>query len=849
MSNSELRFTDSKRFKNIQKEGGSPNNVAVRKQYISKSIEQEGGEDSRVFRFTVSTNAVDRDRDTVSPDGFDLDNYKTNPVVLFAHQSDRPPIGRAPDIGTEKGVLKASVEFMNNDIDTSGFSDMMYRMVKNGFIKATSVGFLPIEFDMADNNDEKRAGGMDFTKQELLEFSIVPVPSNPEALIEARSKGIDTEPLQGWFEEALEDWMHYRDMLLVPKKTVEGLYKAASGKTKLSFHIPLKDQDALRRKNLENILRQKVENGEEVSELGEKLIEAAALSGEDHSHIKDLVESSSNQDVGMSETEIDLSYIALNEQAASLKDEILLEDEKASDVDEDEEDDEDEDKSNNETPHTEDDEDPNATPPDRDDESHNPAGKEAEEAEDKGEMSDDDEEDDEDEDKSNNETPHTEDSPLQPNDSPNTEDDHNAQKGEMSDDEEEDDDEEDDDEDKASDDDIVITLDEPEKEQPKAASSIVEKGFTKTDMPHLASRIFNTPLIVDQRKLNTILYVLSDKLGIDASGLEQPAAEELGEEADIRPYHVDQHGVATIPVMGTLVQRSTGLNAMSGLQSYKEIESDFLKALDDDDVKAIALHIDSPGGEVAGCFDLVDTIYEARGEKPIWAIVDETACSAAYAIASAADKIYAPRTADVGSVGVVWLHSDVSRRAKNEGIEYTFIHAGDHKTDGNPYEPLNGDAAKRIQKSIDDTYDIFIETVARNRGISADSVQKTEASVYMGQEATKMGLIDDVSSSRSSFRKLANIAKEMVQKDDISDQIVEYSAVLEEIQELKSVIKGLQAPPAVETAVEVKEKQEDSQSDYEDTQKLVTELLPEVLPDVIKDVLRGELRKIKGQVD
>ena len=87
-----------------------------------------------------------------------------------------------------------------------------------------------------------------------------------------------------------------------------------------------------------------------------------------------------------------------------------------------------------------------------------------------------------------------------------------------------------------------------------------------------------------------------------------------------------------------------GLRPTSGMTGYNAIGANVFAALDDPGVKAIALAIDSPGGDTAGLFDLTDSIYAARGRKPIWAILDESACSAAYAIAAATDRITVPRT-------------------------------------------------------------------------------------------------------------------------------------------------------------------------------------------------------------
>ena len=166
----------------------------------------------------------------------------------------------------------------------------------------------------------------------------------------------------------------------------------------------------------------------------------------------------------------------------------------------------------------------------------------------------------------------------------------------------------------------------------------------------------------------------------------------------------------------------------------------------DDDVGQIVLNIDSPGGEVAGVFDLADMIYQARGKKPITAIANESALSAAYLIAAAADHVYLTRTASVGSIGVMALHVDQSEAEKNAGLNVTAIYAGEHKNDFSPHGPLSEIAIKLAQAKVNATYDLFVSTVARNRGIPENAVRKTEAAIYTGEEAVSIGLADRIQS-------------------------------------------------------------------------------------------------------
>lgn len=166
----------------------------------SFDTEVKAGEgDSRSLTFTISTGAVDRMGDTVDPNGWQLENYRKNPVVLWAHDSGSLPVARAPKIWVDKGALKAEAEFTPKGLVR--FNDIVHEMYKGGFLSATSVGFAPVKYAFVD--DATRKFGIDFMEQELLEFSAVPVPANPEALIESRSAGIDVDVILDWAEGAL----------------------------------------------------------------------------------------------------------------------------------------------------------------------------------------------------------------------------------------------------------------------------------------------------------------------------------------------------------------------------------------------------------------------------------------------------------------------------------------------------------------------------------------------------------------------------------------------------------------------------------------------------------------------
>ncbi|AVF34849.1 MULTISPECIES: S49 family peptidase [Rahnella] len=282
------------------------------------------------------------------------------------------------------------------------------------------------------------------------------------------------------------------------------------------------------------------------------------------------------------------------------------------------------------------------------------------------------------------------------------------------------------------------------------------------NLPHLAQRLFNTPLALHPRKAEVVMAALTDRFGltrIQSMSDWDDEDDSFSRQARDTGYDVVE-GIAIIPIQGTLVQKLGTLRPYSGMTGYDGIRACFLRALNDSEVKAICLDIDSPGGEVAGCFDLVDEIYAARGSKPVWAILSESAYSAAYALASAADKIIVPRTGGVGSVGVIVMHVDWSQKIKNDGLQVTIITYGDRKAESNPYEPLSETARKAIQSDIDEMGRLFVSTVSRNRGITEKTVRDTEAACFLGADGVQLGLADRVASPDAAFRDLLQLVGE-----------------------------------------------------------------------------------------
>jgi len=146
-----------------------------------KAVEGKG----RVLEFVGSTEVADRDGEVIKASAWNVDRYLKNPVVQWAHRYDEPPIGRTLSLRQDSGKTIFEIEFA--DAETYPFADTIFRLCKGGFLSATSVGFMPLEYTNGKKESEPRRT---FTSVELLELSIVPVPSNPEALAIARSQGL-----------------------------------------------------------------------------------------------------------------------------------------------------------------------------------------------------------------------------------------------------------------------------------------------------------------------------------------------------------------------------------------------------------------------------------------------------------------------------------------------------------------------------------------------------------------------------------------------------------------------------------------------------------------------------------
>lgn len=233
-----------------------------------------------------------------------------------------------------------------------------------------------------------------------------------------------------------------------------------------------------------------------------------------------------------------------------------------------------------------------------------------------------------------------------------------------------------------------------------------------------------------------------------AAHQQQLAASYGLASVDDKPYlQVDK--AAVIPVWGVLLHRGSWCTPYA--TGYGYLSNAIEAALRDESVESIVFDMNSCGGHVAGNFELAARIREAGTTKPTVAIVDSRALSGSYSLAAACGKIIATPSSDIGSIGVVLTHMSLEGALEQHGIKVTFVHAGKHKVDGNPYEDLPDGVRQDLQASVDESYEAFVALVAEYRGIDAAAVRGTEARVFGAAEAKRLGLVDEVMPARAAY--------------------------------------------------------------------------------------------------
>ena len=222
-------------------------------------------------------------------------------------------------------------------------------------------------------------------------------------------------------------------------------------------------------------------------------------------------------------------------------------------------------------------------------------------------------------------------------------------------------------------------------------------------------------------------------------------------------------GIAVLPLYGVITQRGNMIEDVSGPGSVstQKFAAALRQALADESVSQILIDIDSPGGSVYGVAELADEIVAARAQKPIVAIANSLAASAAYWIGCSASEFYVTPGGEVGSIGVWQAHFDYSQALAAEGVTPTLISAGTYKVEGNPYAPLEPEAQAFMQSRVDDYFLTFSKAVAKGRGVPIAQVRNGmgQGRVLGADAALEQNMVDGIVTLDEAIRKMLLTAR------------------------------------------------------------------------------------------
>lgn len=243
------------------------------------------------------------------------------------------------------------------------------------------------------------------------------------------------------------------------------------------------------------------------------------------------------------------------------------------------------------------------------------------------------------------------------------------------------------------------------------------------------------PFAMIEPDLGNIVRLLSDPKALEASRpFKAPRSERLGV----------LDGVGRLYVEGPLFKRDSFFTRLFGFSTYEMLRRDLQAALDNAEIEAIALHVDSPGGDANGCDELAQAIFDARKKKPIAAYISGAGCSAAYWLASATGRVVASDAAMVGSVGVVLGVTDRRRADEKKGVAHAeFISS---QSPGKRPDIATSEGRARIQKMVDQMGEVFVSAIAKQRGVSKEKVHSWQGGVEIGAKAKAAGMIDTTGS-------------------------------------------------------------------------------------------------------
>ncbi len=285
--------------------------------------------------------------------------------------------------------------------------------------------------------------------------------------------------------------------------------------------------------------------------------------------------------------------------------------------------------------------------------------------------------------------------------------------------------------------------------------------------PLLIAEFLSTPWALMPERLNALTAVLARwSQGVPATEAVMDRIDTDRTAREARRQAVSSAaggGIAVLPLYGVITQRGNLVDDVSGPGSVStQVFAQALRqALADDTVSQILIDIDSPGGSVYGVSELADEIAAARTQKPVVAIANSLAASAAYWLGAQAAELYVTPGGEVGSIGVWQAHFDYSQALAAEGVTPTLISAGKYKVEGNPYAPLDEEAQGFMQSRVNDYYGAFTKAVARGRAVPIAQVREGmgQGRVLGSEAALAENMVDGVATFDDVIRKMRRDAK------------------------------------------------------------------------------------------
>ena len=223
-----------------------------------------------------------------------------------------------------------------------------------------------------------------------------------------------------------------------------------------------------------------------------------------------------------------------------------------------------------------------------------------------------------------------------------------------------------------------------------------------------------------------------------------------------RLYEVSGDGVAVIPMSGPLFKGGSKFSSASTVDVRRAVR----QARDDPDVRGILLHIDSPGGHIAGIQELADEVKATDKVKPVHAHLDDLGASAAYWVASQARHVTANATAQVGSIGVIAIIEDTSGAAELQGVKVHVVATGERKGDFAPGVPVTGESLDALREEVGDTHEHFLSAVSRGRGMRGRRLDAVaDGRTWIASKALGLGLLDAVAAEDQAFAGIVKAVK------------------------------------------------------------------------------------------